>query len=288
MTMPGTILSGKEVADSIKADVKERVKSLAEQGIPLKLTAVQVGENASSAVYLNAQKKNCTAAGISHELQQLPASTDAGSLARHIRGLNEDPSVHGIILQMPLPQGLDAGAFQAMIAPAKDVEGVNPENMGRIVYGKPRLAPCTAMAVTRLIEKTGVDPDGKEMVVVGHSDIVGKPVALLWLSRFATVSVCHVGTAKRGMLESHVKRAEILVVAVGKAGVVPGSWVREGAIVVDVGINRVGDTIVGDVEYEAAKERASWITPVPGGVGPVTTAILLHNVTEAARWQMSA
>ena len=174
--------------------------------------------------------------------------------------------------------------IQSTISPFKDVEGVNPANMGWIIYGKSILAPCTALAVKELVEYTKVDLYGKEVVMVGHSDIVGKPVSLLLLDKFATVSVCHIGTSDAGMLETHVRRAEILIVAVGKANLIPGDWIKEGAIVIDVGINRVGDKIVGDVEFESAKERASWITPDPGGVGPVTTAILLRNVVKSVKW----
>ncbi|HPP66817.1 MAG TPA: bifunctional 5,10-methylenetetrahydrofolate dehydrogenase/5,10-methenyltetrahydrofolate cyclohydrolase, partial [bacterium] len=204
-------------------------------------------------------------------------------LIRFIEQLNKDNSITGIILQLPLPTGMDVRKIQSKIAPNKDVEGVNPVNLGWILYGRPLLAPCTALAVKELIDSTGVDLYGKEVVMVGHSDIVGKPVALLLVDKFATVSICHIGTSDRGMLDHHVKEAEILIVAVGKAGLIKGEWIREGAIVIDVGINAVGDKIVGDVEFETAKERAGWITPVPGGVGPVTTAMLLKNTVTAAR-----
>ena len=283
--MAANLLMGKEVAEKIKEGVRQEIATMKERSFVPKLVAVQVGENASSQVYLNAQKKNCTAVGIDHEVIQLPADVTEQGLIDRLMEMNSNTSITGIILQMPLPAGFNTRKIQSVLNPLKDVEGMNPANMGWIVYGRSTLAPCTALAVKALIEHTGVDLYGKEVVMVGHSEIVGKPVGLFLVDKFATVSICHIGTSKAGHLEEHVRRAEILVVAVGKANLIPGSWVREGAIVIDVGINRVGDKIVGDVEFEAAKERAGWITPVPGGVGPVTNAILLRNVTEAAKLQ---
>ena len=281
--MSGQILYGKEIAAGIKQEVKQYLTRFDQKHINVKLVAVQVGENSSSQVYLNSQKKSCQAMGITHEIQNLPATISESDLIRFIEQLNKDNSITGIILQLPLPTGMDVRKIQSKIAPEKDVEGVNPVNLGWILYGRPLLAPCTALAVKELIDSTGVDLYGKEIVMVGHSDIVGKPVALLLVDKFATVSICHIGTSDRGMLDHHVKEAEILIVAVGKAGLIKGEWIREGAIVIDVGINAVGDKIVGDVEFETAKERAGWITPVPGGVGPVTTAMLLKNTVTAAR-----
>jgi len=207
-------------------------------------------------------------------------------IADFIKKLNQDPRVSGIILQMPLPGHLDARQLQQLISPKKDAEGVSPANMGMVVYGKPILGPCTAMAIIELVKSTGVDLYGKEAVMVGHSDIVGKPTALLLLDKFVTTSVCHIATGERGTLPDYVRKAEILIVAVGKANLIKGEWVKEGAIVIDVGINRVEGKIVGDVEFDVARERASYITPVPGGVGPVTTAMLLRNTVEAAKLQL--
>jgi len=206
-------------------------------------------------------------------------------VTEHIQQLNRNGEVTGVILQLPLPQGIDTIEVQSSISPDKDVEGVNPANMGWVLYGKPKLIPCTAAAIIKLIETTGVNLYGKEVVMVGHSDIVGKPTALLLLNKFATISVCHIATGERGNLPEYVKKAEILIVAVGKANLVKGDWIREGAVVIDVGINRVEGKILGDVEFEKAKERASWITPVPGGVGPITTAMLLKNTVDAAQLQ---
>jgi len=281
--MSARILSGKEIAEKIKQDVKKELEILKEKGIKPKLVAVQVGENPSSRVYLNAQKKSCEAMGIEHEVKNVNQDTTENELIQFIHTLNNDSSITGIILQLPLPQGIDVRKVQSNIAVEKDVEGVNPANLGWIVYGRPLLAPCTALAVKELIDSTGVDLYGKEVVMVGHSDIVGKPVSMLLVDKFATVSICHIGTSEKGMLETHVRMAEILIVAVGKAHLIKGDWVKEGSIVIDVGINKLGDKIVGDVEFDVAKERAWWITPVPGGVGPVTTAILLRNTIIAAK-----
>ncbi|MGC9065074.1 MAG: bifunctional 5,10-methylenetetrahydrofolate dehydrogenase/5,10-methenyltetrahydrofolate cyclohydrolase [Candidatus Ratteibacteria bacterium] len=285
--MAAQILAGKEIAEKIKEMVKKYLEQLKDRGIIPKLVAVQIGENPSSLVYLNAQKKSCSAIGIEHEVKNLDGNISESDLIEFIKNLNEDKTITGIILQMPLPQGMDVRKVQSTISPEKDVEGVNPANLGWIVYGRPVLAPCIALAVKELIDFTGINLYGKEVVMVGHSDIVGKPVALLLVDKFATVSICHIGTSDSGMLETHVKRAEILVVAVGKAHLIKGNWVKKDAIVIDVGINKLGDKIVGDVEFETAKENASWITPVPGGVGPVTTAILLRNTVLAAQMQFS-
>jgi len=281
--MSARILSGKEIAEKIKQDVKKELEILKEKGIKPKLVAVQVGENPSSRVYLNAQKKSCEAMGIEHEVKNVNQDATENELIQFMHTLNNDSSITGIILQLPLPQGIDVRKVQSNIAVEKDVEGVNPANLGWIVYGRPLLAPCTALAVKELIDSTGVDLYGKEVVMVGHSDIVGKPVSMLLVDKFATVSICHIGTSEKGMLETHVRMAEILIVAVGKAHLIKGDWVKEGSIVIDVGINKLGDKIVGDVEFDVAKERAWWITPVPGGVGPVTTAILLRNTIIAAK-----
>ena len=281
--MENNLIDGKGIAEKIKEEVKAELLELKAKGVEPKLVAVQAGENPASAVYVKQQQKSCEKVGITYELRSLPADITEEGLVSEIEKLNDDASVTGIILQLPLPQGIDVRKIQSALSPRKDVEGVNPANMGWIIYGKPFLAPCTALAVKEIIDSTGIDLYGKEVVMVGHSDIVGKPVALLLVDRFATVSICHIGTSKAGMLEEHVRRADILIVAVGKANLIPGGWIKKGAVVVDVGINRVGDKIVGDVEFETAKENASLITPVPGGVGPVTTAILLRNVVRAAK-----
>jgi methylenetetrahydrofolate dehydrogenase (NADP+)/methenyltetrahydrofolate cyclohydrolase len=282
------LLEGKPIAEGIKERLKgeiERLKS--ENGISPRLVAVQAGENPSSAVYVKNQKKAAEALGIGYELRSVPESASQTGLEKTIDGLNADPATTGVIIQLPLPKGIDGKRLVERISPAKDAEGMHPENLGRILLGHYTIGPCTAMAVMELLESTGENLYGKEAVVVGHSDIVGKPLALMLLNKFATTTVCHIATGERGVLPEHAKRAEILVVAVGKAGIVKGEWVREGAIVIDVGINKVGDRIVGDVEFEAARGRAGFITPVPGGVGPLTTTILMRNTVELAKRKRS-
>jgi methylenetetrahydrofolate dehydrogenase (NADP+)/methenyltetrahydrofolate cyclohydrolase len=283
--MAAELLKGAPIAERIRAELTAELAALKDQGIVPSLVAIQVGENPASAVYVGQQQKAAEKLGITYRLEQLAADSSQAAVADFIAKLNRDPQVNGIILQMPVPQALNARALQALIDPAKDVEGVSPANMGWVVFGRPTLAPCTALGVFELINSTGVNLYGKEVVIVGHSDIVGKPAALLLLDKFATTTVCHIGTGERGVLPDHVKQAEILVVAVGRAGIVKGEWIKEGAVVVDVGINRVGDKIVGDVEFEPAAERAAYITPVPGGVGPLTVTMLMRNTVQAVKQQ---
>jgi len=224
--------------------------------------------------------------GIEYRLERLPADINQQGLIDFIKKLNNDASVNGIIIQMPLPKQIDYKSISSFISPDKDIEGMHPENLGKVLMGKAKIAPCTASAAFALIEATGVNLYGKEVVIVGHSEIVGKPLSLLLLEKFATVTVCHIGTSDAGKLVEHVKKAEILVVAVGKADLIKGEWIKEGAIVIDVGINRINDKIVGDVEFEEAASRASYITPVPGGVGPLTVTMLMRNLVEAAKLQV--
>lgn len=283
--MAAEIIDGKKIAGEIKEKLKKETEELKNKGITPSLSSIQVGEDPGTKVYIRAQQRSCEKIGIEYSLHQFKEDVSQKELVDFIARLNEDKKVSGIILQMPLPSQLNGRALQQMINPKKDAEGVSPANMGMLVYGRPLLGPCTAMAVMELINSTGVKLYGKEAVVVGHSDIVGKPTALLLLDKFVTTSVCHIATGERGTLPQYVAKGEILVVAVGKANLVKGEWIKEGAIVIDVGINRVEGKIVGDVEFEAAKERASYITPVPGGVGAVTTAMLLKNTVEAAKLQ---
>ena len=279
--MAAMLLEGKIIAEGLKAAIKAEVEMLkGKHGKAPKLVALQMGENASSAVYVKAQKKVAETLGIEYELKIAAANISQAEAENMIKDLNKDPGVTAIILQLPVPKGIDAKILVNLISPEKDAEGMHPENLGKILLGQYRIGPCTAMAVMELLESTKVNLYGKEAVIVGHSEIVGKPLALMLLSKFATTTVCHIGTGERGVLPDHVKRAEVLVVAVGKAGIVKGDWIKEGAIVVDVGINRVGDKIVGDVEFDGAFAKAAFITPVPGGVGPITTTILMRNTVE--------
>ena len=304
--MSAKLLEGKPIAEQIRAGVKAEVESLQAKGVTPKLVAVLAGDNPGAKFYAGAQEKACGQVGIAYELQQLPADVSQSDLEAAIAKLNADPSVHGVLLLMPVPKGIDGATAQALIDPRKDVDGVSPANLGRVVLGQPRLAPCTAMSVIELLRVSGVDAYGKEAVVVGSSEIVGKPVALLLVDKYitadsdgktdklagATVTVCHIGTNERGDLAAHTGRADILVTAVGvKPGLISGDMVKSGAIVIDVATIRVKDEQTGktrthgDVDFEAAKERAAAITPVPGGVGVVTTAILLRNTLEGAKWQ---
>jgi len=279
--MAASLLEGKPIAEKIKAAITSEVAALkARTGRSPKLVAIQVGENASSAVYVKNQKKTAEDLGIGHELKVLAPSASQAEVEALVKALNADSSVTAIILQLPVPKGIDAKKLVNMISPAKDAEGMHPQNIGRILLGDYSIGPCTAMAAMELLEASSTKLYGKEAVVVGHSEIVGKPLALMLLNKFATTTVCHIATGERGVLPEHVKRAEILIVAVGKAGIVKGEWVKPGAIVIDIGINRVGEKIVGDVEFEAASQKASFITPVPGGVGPLTTTILMRNTVE--------
>lgn len=276
------LLEGRPLAEKIKEDIRQRVSLLKQKPV---LVSIQAGENAGAEAYAKSQKKAAEALGIEYQFHKLSQDTTEDSLVEFIQKLNADKSVNGIIIQMPLPPQIDYKRISQFILPEKDTEGMHPANIGKIIFGKAKILPCTPAAVVELLNSTGVDLYGKEVVVVGHSEIVGKPVSLLLLDKFATVTVCHIGTSKAGKLEEHVKSAEVLIVAVGRAGLIKGEWVKEGAIVIDVGINRVNEKIVGDVEFEGAEARAAYITPVPGGVGPLTVTMLMRNVVEAAKLQ---
>ncbi len=276
------LLEGKPIAERIKEEIKAQVQSLGRRPV---LASILVGDNAGAQAYVKSQSKAAEALGIEYQLQNLPSDISEAGLIEFIQKLNSDKSVNGMIIQMPLPQQIDYKRISQFILPEKDIEGMHPANIGKILFGKAKIAPCTAASCMELIKATGIDLYGKEAVVVGHSEIVGKPLSLLLLEQFATVTVCHIGTSKAGKLEEHVNKAEVLIVAVGRAGLIKGEWIKEGAIVIDVGINRVNDKIVGDVEFETAQKRASWITPVPGGVGPLTVTMLMRNLVEAAKLQ---
>jgi len=278
------LLEGKPIAERIKEEIKKEVSLLENKPV---LASVMVGENAGAESYVKSQKKVAEGLGIEYQFHKLPDGTTQDELMKFIQGLNSQNKINGIIIQMPLPQQIDYKKISQYILPEKDVEGMHPANIGKILFGKARIVPCTPASVMELLNSSGVDLNGKEVVVVGHSEIVGKPLALLLLEKFATVTVTHIGTSKAGKLEEHVRRAEILIVAVGKAGLIRGDLIKEGAIVIDVGINRVEGKIVGDVDYEGAEKKASFITPVPGGVGPLTVTMLMRNLVEAAKLQRS-
>ena len=280
------LLEGKPIAEKIKSELKDEIENLKNKfKVTPTLATIQVGENSQAAIYLKSQKRLAKELNVEFQEHLLANSTTEQELIDYIAKLNRDKNVTGILLQLPLPAQINSKDIPIHINPLKDVEGMHPENVGQALFGKMRIGSCTALAVMELIKSTGIDLYGKEAVIVGHSEIVGKPVSLLLLDKFATTTTCHIATGQRGYLPTHVKRAEILVVAVGKPGIIQGEWIQEGAIVIDVGINRVGDKIVGDVEFDKAFEKAGFITPVPGGVGPVTVMMLMRNLIEAAKLQ---
>ncbi len=278
------LLEGKPIALRIKEEIRKRVEELRVRPV---LASIQVGDNPGAETYVKSQRKSAESLGIEYRFYKLSQDTKEQELIDAIKGLNEDKAINGIILQMPLPEQIDYKKMSNFISPHKDAEGMHPLNMGKIVFGKAKILPCTAAAVMELLRETGIDLYGKEVVVVGHSEIVGKPLSLLLLERFATVTVCHIGTSQAGRLQEHIEKAEVLVVAVGKACLIKGNLIKQGAVVIDVGINRINGKIVGDVEFSEAAKRASWITPVPGGVGPLTVIMLMRNVVEAAALQYS-
>lgn len=282
--MAAKIIDGAAIAAQTREDVKRRVAELSRAGRRVHLAAVLVGSTSAGELYAQRQGEACRAVGIGYDLITVSADATMESVAELIEKLNRDSQITGIMLHLPLPEHLDATVLQYKINPVKDVEGVNPANIGYVVYGHTLIAPCTARAVIELIQSTGVTIRGAEAVVVGASEIAGKPIALLLTEQMATVTLCHIATRD---LKLHTKRAEILVVAVGKAGLIGSDHVREGAIVIDVGINRVtgpdgAKRTVGDVDFEAARAKVGAITPVPGGVGPMTVAMLLKNTLRSA------
>ena len=243
------------------------------------LAVVLVGENAASQIYVRNKRRTTEAAGMASFSHDLPVTTSQADLLALLDRLNADPAVHGILVQLPLPKHIEPDAVAERIDPCKDVDGLHPYNVGRLVLKRPLLRPCTPYGCMTLLADTGEDLVGKNAVVIGQSNIVGRPMALELLMKAATVTICHSQTKD---LERHVAEADILVAAIGKPRFVPGSWVRPGAIVLDVGINRLPDgKLVGDVDYEEAARRAGWITPVPGGVGPMTIAALMKNTLES-------
>ncbi len=276
--MTAQLLDGKQIAQRIRSRLRTAREALGLR--PVRLVSLEIGQNPAAAVYVRNQMRAATEVGIDMEVANLPIGTTEAELIAVIRSVNARPEVAGVLVQRPLPPGIDPRAVQSAIDPQKDVEGMHPANMGAILYREPPMPPCTAAAAQQLILSTGIDLRGTETVVVGHSEIVGKPIAVLLLHHLSTVTVCHVGTRK---LTDHTRRADILVVAVGKAGLVHGDMVKPGAVVIDVGINQGPEgKIVGDVEFASTVEVAGFLTPVPGGVGPVTVAMLLRNTLRAA------
>lgn len=279
--MTAQLIDGKTIAARLRQQIAQRVAERRQQGLRIPgLAVILVGSDPASQVYVAHKRKDCEEVGFISQAHDLPASTRQDELLALIDRLNQDPAIDGILVQLPLPAHLDASLLLERISPDKDVDGFHPYNIGRLAQRIPLLRPCTPKGIMTLLESTGADLYGMDAVVVGASNIVGRPMALELLLAGCTVTVTHRFTKD---LAGHVGRADLVVVAAGKPGLVKGEWIKEDAIVIDVGINRQEDgKLVGDVEYEPALQRASWITPVPGGVGPMTRACLLENTLHAA------
>lgn len=279
--MAARLIDGKQLAAELKARVREAIATrISAGGSRPGLAVVKVGDDPASQVYVRGKRRACEEVGIVSLAHDLPAATSQHELLGLIDRLNADEGVDGILVQLPLPPQIDRTAVIERIDPAKDVDGFHPYNIGRLAQRIPVMRPCTPYGVIQLLEHIGAPFKGQNAVVVGASNIVGRPMALELLLTGATATVCHRFTAD---LQEHVSRADILIVAAGKPGLIPGAWVKPGSMVIDVGMNRLPDGhLVGDVEFAAAHERAAWITPVPGGVGPMTVAVLMHNTLQAA------
>ncbi len=276
-----TILDGKAVARVVRAEATRDVDALRARGLVPGLATVLVGDDPASRVYVGTKERACAEVGIQSFGSRLPATASTAELLRLVDDLNARPDVHGILVQLPLPDAIDSDAVIQAIAPAKDVDGLTAISQGRLLAGLPGLRPCTPLGIMRLIAETACELRGAQAVVIGRSLLVGKPVALLLLERHATVTICH---SRSRDLAAIVGGADVVVAAVGRPAMVLGDWIKEGAVVIDVGINRsASGALVGDVEFARARERAAWITPVPGGVGPMTVAMLLANTVAAAR-----
>jgi len=280
--MSAKIIDGKRIAGELRREVRKGTDTLKEKGLRKPgLAVVMVGEDPASAVYVRNKRRACEETGIASVAHDLPANTTEANLLALIDRLNADPAIDGILVQLPLPQHIGSTAVLERIDPAKDVDGFHPYNVGRLAQRMPVQRPCTPYGMILMLEREGLDARGKNAVIIGQSNIVGRPMALELLMKAATVTICHSQTRD---LARHVGEAEILVAAIGKPHFVPGSWIRPGAIVLDVGINRLPDgKLVGDVQYDEAAERAGWITPVPGGVGPMTIATLMKNTLESCQ-----
>ena len=278
--MSAQLLDGKLMSDALRGEIAQRVVRLQEKGIHPGLAVILVGEDPASQIYVRNKGVGCEQVGIHSLTIRMPAKTTQEALENQIRALNADETIHGILVQLPLPRHLDEAAALAVIVPEKDVDGFHIQNAGKLMNGLPGVVACTPKGALEMIRRTGVDLSGKEAVVVGRSNIVGKPMAMLLLQQNCTVTMCHSRTAD---LAAHTRRADVLVAAVGKAHFITADMVKPGAIVIDVGINRNAEgKVVGDVDFDAVKEVAGWITPVPGGVGRMTITMLLENTVEAA------
>jgi methylenetetrahydrofolate dehydrogenase (NADP+) / methenyltetrahydrofolate cyclohydrolase len=278
--MAARLLDGKSLAAQVRAAVREKVARLAQRGIRPGLAVILAGEDPASRVYVRNKVRACEETGVVSSRFEYPSSVSQTQLLERVHQLNADTAVHGILVQLPLPRHVNAQAVLEAVSPAKDVDGFHHLNLGALLAGKPGILPCTPAGVMRLLEHAGIPIAGQRAVVIGRSNMVGKPLSLLLLQRDATVTMCH---SKTTGLEKLAREADILVAAIGRAKLVGAGMVKPGACVVDVGVNRLPDgSLAGDVDFEAAKNTAGWITPVPGGVGPMTIAMLLENCLFAA------
>ena len=278
--MSARILDGKALAASVRASVKQSVAALVQRGVQPGLSVVLAGSNPASRIYVRNKARACEETGVRSTIHEYDSHVAESELLERIAGLNADPAVHGILVQLPLPPGIDVARVQQAVSPAKDVDGFHPVNLGALLAGTQGFVPCTPAGVVRLIESAGIQVRGAKAVVIGRSNIVGKPVALLLLQKDASVTICH---SKSNDVESAAREADILIAAVGRPKLVTAGMVKRGACVVDVGMNRLPDgTLAGDVDFASVSEVAGWITPVPGGVGPMTIAMLLENCLKAA------
>jgi methylenetetrahydrofolate dehydrogenase (NADP+) / methenyltetrahydrofolate cyclohydrolase len=278
--MTAHIIDGKAISQAVRGEWKHRVDALKARGVTPGLAVIIVGEDAASKVYVGNKIKACAELGLYSEHIELPADTTEAALLAQITRLNADPKIHGFLVQLPVPKHIDGNKVLLAISPDKDVDGFHPMNVGELVTGTPKFQPCTPYGVMKLLEKSGVEIEGKHAVVVGRSNIVGKPMSLMLLQKNATVTIC---TSKTVDLAKFTRDADILVVATGKPQMVTGSMIKPGAAVIDVGINRLPNgKLVGDVDFDSAREVAGWITPVPGGVGPMTITMLVGSTVMAA------
>ncbi len=290
--MTAQIIRGKEVAATMREEMKQEIERLrAEHNLTPGLAVILAGENPASMSYVRAKGRACDEIGIYSKEYRLPADCKEEEVLDLIKELNEDDKIHGILVQLPLPDHIDESKILNAILPSKDVDGFHPVNVGKLMIGEPEFLPCTPFGVQQLLIRSGIDPEGKDVVVVGRSNIVGKPVAMILMQKKpganSTVTVCHSRTKN---LAAHTRQADILIAAIGRAEFITADMVKEGAVVIDVGVNRVEDAtrkrgyrIVGDVKFDEVKEKASYITPVPGGVGPMTITMLLYNTVNAAK-----
>lgn len=285
--MSARLLDGKVLAAHLKESLKKEIDELkVRTGRTPVVVSILTGDDPSALSYAGSQKKTAEALGIEYRLAHLPSSVSQQEFVRLIEDLNSDINVHGIMINKPLPPHIDYASLANLVVDGKDIEGLNIANIGKMFLGKTKLFPCTAAAVMEHLRFANIPLRGKEAVVIGRSEIVGKPLMLLLLQESATVTVCHSGTTEAGKLAEHVRRADVVVAAIGKPAFVKGEWIKPGAVVIDVGINQLASKIVGDVDFDSVSKVAGAITPVPGGVGPVTSVLLMKNVVEAFKQQI--